>query len=216
MMDSDTLDKSAQNSPASVPAAARRLALFSSPPLLDGEDGVAYDELLSRISAEVRPADIIEDIWVHDIVDLVWEAVRLRRLKSHLMMASVPRSLETVLKSLVLEYPTPATREFYAKNAVKMWLLREADGIKLVNEILSRGNLTMDAVMAQCLSQNIETIERIERMTAMAQRRRDLILDEIDRHRVTIARALRRSVQHIEDGECQVVESESTPEGGGP
>jgi hypothetical protein len=55
---------------------------FGPAPLIEGEDAGAYDELLVRISSAVRPADIFEEIWVRDVVDLVWEALRLRRLKA--------------------------------------------------------------------------------------------------------------------------------------
>jgi hypothetical protein len=51
--------------------------LFGPPPLLEGEETAAYDELLVRISGAVNPADIFEEIWVRDLVDLVWEALRL-------------------------------------------------------------------------------------------------------------------------------------------
>jgi hypothetical protein len=61
----------------------RQLALFGPPPLIEGEDTRAYDELLTQISTAVKPANIPEDIWVQDIVDLVWEALRLRRLKAN-------------------------------------------------------------------------------------------------------------------------------------
>ena len=49
---------------------------FGPAPLIEGEDAGVYDELLLRISAAVRPHDIFEEIWVRDIVDLVWEAFR--------------------------------------------------------------------------------------------------------------------------------------------
>jgi len=63
------------------------LALFGPPPLLEGEDAAAYDELLVRISGAVKPTDIFEEIWIREIVDLVWGAFRLRRLKANLMTA---------------------------------------------------------------------------------------------------------------------------------
>jgi hypothetical protein len=50
-------------------------------PLLEGEDAAAYDELLVRISGAVKPTDIFEEIRIREIVDLVWGAFRLRRLK---------------------------------------------------------------------------------------------------------------------------------------
>jgi hypothetical protein len=64
-----------------LPALAERglpLAPFGPAPLIEGENAAAYDEFLIRISSAVRPADIFEEIWVRDIVDLVWEALRLQ------------------------------------------------------------------------------------------------------------------------------------------
>ena len=55
------------------PERGGKLGLFGPAPLIEGEDAAAYDELLTGISSTVKPADILEDIWVRDIVDLVWE-----------------------------------------------------------------------------------------------------------------------------------------------
>src|ERR1700674_814547 len=62
------------------------LAACGDPPLIPGEDRVAYDELLARVSAAVEPADIFEEIWVRDVVDHEWEVLRLRRLKVNLLV----------------------------------------------------------------------------------------------------------------------------------
>ncbi len=61
---------------------------FGPAPLLKGEDAVAYDDLLARVSAGVKPADIIEEMWVRDVVDLTWEIVRYRRLKAAFINAN--------------------------------------------------------------------------------------------------------------------------------
>ncbi len=49
-------------------------------------------------------------------------------------------------------------------------------------------------------------------MTAMAETRRNNAMREIERHRATFADALRRNVQQIEEGECQVVDAELVEE----
>ena len=81
-----------------VPAA--RSALFGSPPLIEGEDFAAYNEILVKVSAAMKPADILEDIWARDVVDLIWEALRLRRLKAALMKVAARDGLQTVLQRL--------------------------------------------------------------------------------------------------------------------
>jgi len=59
--------------------------------LLEGEDPAAYDELLARIAGTVMPTDILEEIWVRDIVDLSWDVFRWHRLKADLIKATALR-----------------------------------------------------------------------------------------------------------------------------
>ncbi|QEE39023.1 MULTISPECIES: HNH endonuclease [unclassified Methylobacterium] len=54
--------------------------LFDERPLLPGEVTDQYDALLRSIVQQVKPVDVIEAIWVKDVIDLIWEAKRLRRL----------------------------------------------------------------------------------------------------------------------------------------
>jgi hypothetical protein len=184
--------------PASLPERAGRLALLGPPPLFDGEDTAAYDELLARISGAVKPSDIFEEIWVRDIVDLVWEAFRLRRLKANLMTATAYKGLKQILEPLVdfLEL----------QDLAEAWAARQQSAIKRVDKLLASAGLTVDAVMAQTLSINLNDIERIDRMIAAAEARRSAILREVDRHRTTWGQDLRRAVQQAEDVEFEVIE----------
>jgi hypothetical protein len=186
---------------ANLPDRSRPLVLFGPPPLIEGEDTQAYDELLTQISTAVRPADILEDIWVRDIVDLVWERFRLRRLKANLMTASAVQGLAKVLEAFL----GPCDAEDLAKD----WAARKPRAIKRVDNILAAAGLTMDAVMAQTLSLKLDDIERIDRMIGLAEARRNAVLREIDRHRETLSQNLRRSVQQVEDGQLRVIENKS-------
>src|SRR5258706_16434072 len=69
--------------------------------LLDNEDPSAYEEIFARISAVVKPADFLEEIWVRDVVALVWEAFRLRRLKTCLLETAAPDGLARVFSSFL-------------------------------------------------------------------------------------------------------------------
>ena len=91
------------------------------PPLIAGEAAAAYDDLLARLSGTLKPSDALEEIWVRDVVDLVWEAFRLRRLKAHLMRAGAYEGLAQVLKPLVKW----ATNELLAQQ----WLAGEAEAV---------------------------------------------------------------------------------------
>jgi hypothetical protein len=73
----------------------------------------------------------------------------------------------------------------------------------------------VDKVDAQTLSQDLDQIEQIDHMTAMAEARRNSALREIERHRATFFDARRRNVQQIEEGECEVVDAEPVEESDG-
>jgi hypothetical protein len=184
---------------ALVPDHARSLTLLGPPPLIEGENAAAYGELLNRISAAVKPMDILEEIWVRDIVDLVWEALRWRRLKSNLLAASTHAGLEKVLE--------PLCGYIEADRLAKSWARNEAAGRKKVKQLLASAGLSTDAVMAQTLSLKINDIERIDRMVMAAETRRDATLREIERHRATLAQALRRETEQVEEAEFEEVDA---------
>ncbi len=53
-----------------------------------------------RIRSAVAPNDIIEEIWARDVLDLLWETLRLRRLKAKLMRAAAHERLDELLRPL--------------------------------------------------------------------------------------------------------------------
>jgi hypothetical protein len=73
--------------------------LLGGPALIQGEDLRSYDELLERISTALKPQDPLEEIWIRDIVDLVWETFRLRRARATLITDTTRDFLEEKLKS---------------------------------------------------------------------------------------------------------------------
>jgi hypothetical protein len=165
----------------------------------------------------VKPTDIIEKMWVQDVVDLVWEILRLRRLKASMMAATAYKGLRGVLEPLMKgpmrAYPEqPSDFSVSNKSAltklIEEWGRQKSRAIDRVDRMLASAGLTMDAVMALTLSENLDKIERIERMIVIAQTRRDATLDEIDRRRARLGRALRLAALPMDDGADLVVEPE--------
>jgi hypothetical protein len=64
---------------AQIPPEIREL--WGEPPLLSSEDLKAYDKLARTIIKDVAPTDVIEWLWIKDVLDLSWEVRRLRRFK---------------------------------------------------------------------------------------------------------------------------------------
>ena len=218
-----------------VPRLAQRFALFGPPPLLEGEDAAAYDQLLARICEVVKPADVIDEMFTADVVSLEWEVLRWRRLKSSLIRARGLEALEGFLAGQldydlysehfadqlaeILQDNLPEdqvdsaqvlAREYArnepdavdkvnmilrlnmtrvlddakgrkAKELVQEYVRREPDAVTQVLELLTDAGVSMDGLMADALARKLDAIERIDRLTTIAESRRNISLHEIDR-----------------------------------
>src|SRR5262249_61084026 len=243
---------------ARVPGRVERLALFGPPLLLEGEGASGYDQLLGRICAAVKPVDIIDEMFIADIVSLEWEALRGRRLKRSLIRARGLEALEYFLAKkleydlysqrfaddlaeilqdnlpedqadsaqpladqcarnetdavdkvnevldgigLNMDQVLDDARDHKAEELVQQYAQHEPDAVAKIQELLTDAGVSMDAFMAKALAEKIDVIERIDRLTTVAESRRNAALREIDRRRVVLGEALRRSVQEVEDAE---------------
>ena len=71
--------------------------IFGEPLLLEDEDRAAYEELLARLREAVKPADIVDEMYVADAVELEWELLRWRRFEFALIRACRPKALKSFL-----------------------------------------------------------------------------------------------------------------------
>ena len=94
-----------------------------------------------------------------------------------------------------------------AKELVQEYVRREPDAVTLIDQLLTGAGKSMDGLTADALAEHLDDIERIDRLTTIAESRRNASLHEIDRRRAVLGETLRRSVQEIEDGEFEVIET---------
>jgi hypothetical protein len=243
-------------------ATVQPLALFGSPLLLVGEVDAAYHELLSRFRAAINPVDIIDEMFIADVVSLEWEVLRWRRLKLSLLQMHGLKALKNFLRehldydqyrkffeedlaeslqetledqtkdagqtlaqqcarnepdavdkvnqilagiNLDMDDVLKSARARKAEELTQDYLQRKPGAINLIDKLLANASLSVDALMVTALAEELDNIERIDRLTTVAETRRNAMLREIDRRRAMLGEALRRQVQEVE-GEFEVVE----------
>jgi hypothetical protein len=246
-----------------APGPPERWAVFGPPQLLQGEDAAAYAQLLARVCAAVKPADMIDEMFIVDVVSLEWEVLRWRRLKFSLLRGLRLHALENFL-GVHLDYlaseladilrgilprqqadsaedlankccaeETEAVdrvdellgeigtdidkvvtegRRRKAEILVREYERGEPGAVKQVNELLAGQSQSLDRLTAvnlvnEGVDDTLNDIERIDRLTTIAESRRNASLREIDRRRAVLGAALRRNVQEIEEGEYKVIEA---------
>jgi hypothetical protein len=184
-----------------LPALARALG---GAPLIGGDDRAGYEALLDSVTATVAPVDPLEQAWVRDVVDLIWEALRLRRLKAALMTVTAHHGMRM---ALVAVYP-----ELDVFELARGWAARDLAATARADAILEAAGLGIDHVMAHTLSLHIDKIERIDRMVASAEARRAATLHEIAGYRRELAASLRGAAEAaIAEAEFEVVEAKEMP-----
>jgi hypothetical protein len=261
------LERKTNSKSTSVTSApTRRWTLFGQPPLLEGEDRAAYDELFARICAVIKPVDIIYEMLITDVVSSEWELLRWRRSKTCLIRARELSALESFLTEKlddnlyskdftdrlteILKVNLPEdevehaqmlaracaraevgavdkvnevlagtktdlyslvsdARAAKAEQLVQEFVRGKPDAVTLVNKLLTEAGASMDTLVADALADKLDDIERIDRLATIAESRRNASLHEIDRRRAVLGETLRRSVQAIEDGEFEVIETTS-------
>jgi hypothetical protein len=94
----DSLKSGARSgAPDFTPEQKEFLELLGPPPLVPGDDGNRYQRFLAAIVAEVKPTDILECIWVRDVIDLQWEILRYRKAKAQLFESAIAHAADNAL-----------------------------------------------------------------------------------------------------------------------
>ena len=180
------------------------MSLIAPAPLLPGEKPADYADVAVRIVKAAKPKDAIEELLVRDVIDLTWEVFRLRRARAGVLVASMSDGVQKVLDGLGHGRDEGYG---YTNRLGQGWRAGDKDARKEVEAALKRAGLTIDAVTAKTVETKIDSFERLDRMLASAEARRNNALREIDRHRNVLVTQVRRSNEPIEDAEIREVDS---------
>jgi hypothetical protein len=186
--------------PSAVSDVLDRVVAIAPAPLLPGEKETNYTDVALQIVRAAKPRDAIEEFLVRDVVDLTWEILRLRRVKAGSLRASMGVGVRLVLVGVGGDHSE-------AGKLGNSWAAGNDSARNKVDVILNKAGLTIDEVTARTLENKLDSFERLDRLLASAEARRNNALREIDRHRDALGGGVRRSIEEIEDAEFQDVET---------
>jgi hypothetical protein len=89
------------------------MALLPNAPLLITESADEFDRIYAAVSHEIPPAGIIEQMYVADIAQLVWEIRRFRRCKNSVLNLAFRGALEELAAQLLRD---PGQAKFHVKD----------------------------------------------------------------------------------------------------
>lgn len=164
-------------------------------PILDGEDEQDFANFQMSCIHAIQPANAIEEVWVMDFINYTWEALRLRRMKVALIHSNRQKAVQDLLESHSPGFnPTiTATAEAWAKGNKK--------SVKHVDEFLKSHGLDDGAIVANALQLCIQNFERLDKLIASYDFRRDKAIRELEQRRELLSRRARELAENVQDAE---------------
>ncbi|POR39902.1 hypothetical protein CRT23_26920 [Methylobacterium sp. V23] len=176
--------------------------LFSDRPLLPGEDPDQYETLLRSIVHQIRPADVIEAIWVKNITDLIREANRIRCWRRQILVQAQLQAAEDLIRPALQNADPMGLNQFMTPSANSLaagWMAGDVEQQAQVDGLLRERGLTAENVAAHGFLLNLPSVERIDRMALLADQRRDALLREIERKREGFGQLARKVAADVFD-----------------
>src|SRR5262249_40056652 len=103
-------------------------------------------------------------------------------------------------------------RENRAEELVEEYARRDSAAVALIDDLLAKAGMTIDALIVPHLQERLEGIKRVDRLTTIGETRRNANVREIDRRRSALGDKLRQSIQEIEQRELTLIETRTGKE----
>jgi hypothetical protein len=187
-------------------------ALIPTAPLLLTESKDEFNLIRDNLNDQIKPRGIIEQMYVEDIACLVWEILRLRRSKAAIINLTFRDALTEVVAQLLRD---PGERSYQVKDhsekLAREWF-SDPDVKKQIAGLLREFDLDETAIEAEAFRKSADDLERVDRLMASAEARRDKALVCIAQYRGDFGALLRESSNQLVDGKVLKLEHSGSKE----
>jgi len=158
-------------------------------PVLITESVDEFIALRSRLYDEIRPNGIIEQGWVDDLAVVIWEIIRLLRIKAEILNGAFYEALKKILRQVWSEdfedYPV---RDRAIEDLAWQWLGNDAK----VSEMLGYHQLDETAIEAEAFQMRAEDLEKLDYLLSRAELRREKLITAIAAFRQGLGKLVRQ------------------------
>jgi hypothetical protein len=176
-----------------------QLELLPTTPLLTTESSAEHEAIRQAIELELRPASMIERIYVADFIDLVWETMRYRRTKTAMINVTLRPALERLLPPLLRTPMDPFSHDDEARDLAQRWFT-DALARKRVADLLHQVGLDNHAIEAEAVRQLFSELEALDRMLTSLDVRRSRVLAFLTSYRASLGTRARETSDRMLDG----------------
>jgi hypothetical protein len=163
-----------------------RSALLPLPPLLITESEEEFNRILKALYEEIKPVGIIEQMYVDEIADLVWQILRLKRCKAGVINLAFHESSANILGDL-MEAGHDVARDWISDPKIA----------KQVEAGLATYKLDGSVIIADAIKKKSYDLEPIDVQLVSLEMRRDKALVRIAQYRGELGAVLRGATDRL-------------------
>jgi hypothetical protein len=162
--------------------------------VLRSESKVEFTKLLEELNQEIQPEGFIERMYVEEYANLIWETLRARRVKTGIINNAWQTALERVLDKILLPPAlyVPVRGRLAPGQFAHGWFVDE-ETRQCVSSLLEEAGLDWSAVETEAYRLRLSDLERLDRILAELEVRRDRCLRSIAKDKEGLARKIRQN-----------------------
>jgi hypothetical protein len=180
-----------------------REALLPKIPLLATECRREFNRIRAALEQLVKPADVVQQIYLDEMVHRVWEIMRCRRCKVGIVNGRIRAELRAYIAG---HWELKSSEE--AERLANRWY-EGPQGKKEVHECLAEFQPDESAIEAEAIRESLAELEVLEKLIVMAEAGRDRAFRIIANYRYEFAEKLRAASNRIIEGDAIAIEDKT-------
>ena len=143
---------------------------------------------------------MIERIYVNDVANLTWDILRYRHVKTAIVNNAYRAGLENVLRRILVGPEPIEIAAMRAKRLAYDWFYDQQTKDR-VSALLEEAGFDEWAVAAEAFRLTLSDVEKIDRLLASAEARRDKYLRNIALYQERFAKKIQQSSDRVLDAD---------------
>ena len=175
-----------------------RLEIFGPPPVIEGEDRAAYEEIRDRFYAAIKPEDFVQEMYVNHVAFQEWDVLRLWRYKTKILQQNsiqavanflakhigypvYRKSFEDALEKALRKYPSGRPTKEHAQKLARDCGKNLSEALDEADDVLRSMSTTMEDILDQAQADKAreiteeyrrhkpDAVEMVDRLLAKAR-----------------------------------------------
>jgi hypothetical protein len=172
--------------------------LYFSSALLKTESKLEFAKIVAELEKDIQPGSFVARMYVKDIANIVWEIMRLNRVKSGIINNAWQDALRNVLKKIL--FPPGLTvnlKVILAPHQLAYeWFVNE-EAKQRVSFLLEEAGLDWYAVEAEACRLMLTELERLDRLLSSARARWEKSLRFVAEYEESVSQKIRKSSERL-------------------